>query len=166
MIRFFEILYTIRLCNTSFISIEGVTLTNNNNGIIVDRSSYCEIRTTVIKEFNVSGIYVCNSSDNIFEANSIRSHGDVYGIWLYNSNVTFVKNNTIDVDSYSYYFDNSYDNLINITSGSIALPSNITIFDNGNAYKLYIEPKSHYMFGYANLFTRELKEFDNLWMCS
>ena len=159
--------YTIKLYNTSYISITGVKVCNSEYGIFINRSQYCEIKGNTIQDFKSSGLYILNSSDNIICDNIITSDNDkVYGIWLYGSDKILIKNSTIDVGWYSFYLDDSYDNVINITQESIVPSSNVTFFDNGNAYKLYLHPEDHHTFGYGNLFTRDLDEYNNLWACT
>lgn len=162
--------YIIKIHNTSYISIEGVKLCNSKYGIFINQSQYCEIKENTIQDFNAAGLYILNSSNNIIYDNIIKSDGDkIYGVWLYGSNKMLIKNNIVDVNWYSYYLDNSYDNVINITHESIVsiVPSsNVTFYDNGNAYKLHLHPEDHHTFGYRNLFTRDLDEYNNLWVCT
>jgi parallel beta-helix repeat protein len=164
--------YVIGLYQTSHVSIEGVRLSNGQYGILIDQSNYSEIKGNVINNFKDSGLFIHNSSNSIIAENNITSKDFVMGIWLYDSKNIFINNNTINVSDYSIYLYSSYDNVINISRESMADFSNITIFDNGEAYKIYVihnarlpQSSSHYTFAFSKKYSRKLDESYNLWVC-
>lgn len=104
--------------NTSNISINGLTLKNGNNGILLDRVKNCIINGNKIYSFKFTGIFMNNTVINNSITNNLLSsdndQNNVSGIILSESSDVIIENNEIRVGNENPNFNKNGNNYIDI----------------------------------------------------
>jgi len=130
----------INITSSDHIVVLRTTLTNNNDGIALDDSSYNIIYGNIITANNFEGIYLYYSSSNTVSGNQIMSN-QFDGIYLYSSFSNAISGNQIESNEfdgiYLYYSTNNVITENNITNNENGISpyysSNNRIFHNSFA---------------------------------
>lgn len=115
--------YGISVSSSDHIIVLGTTLTNNNDGIVLNDSSYNTICGNTITANDLEGIYLCYSASNTVSGNQVTANR-LDGIYLYISFSNTVSGNQIGSDQ----FDGIY---LYYSTINVITENNITNNENG-----------------------------------
>ena len=104
------------IVNCLNMTVEGLTFTNNLDGIMVAFANDSTITNNNVTQ-NYDGIYLYSSSNNIVSGNTATAN-DYGGIRLESSSNNTVVGNTADANNYGIYLDQSSNNFVNGNTAS------------------------------------------------
>lgn len=156
----------IRLNNTNNVTVEGLIVSGGNEyGIYIEHSNNSSIKGNTISCRDGPGIYISNCSINNASSTNIVDN-DIFhestrpGIALSNSNNTFIKDNSISIDTrnaYLYYLNRSYHNKIFLCGVGL-------LYCNGAKYGFSLgEGESFFEDDNGNTFNEPLECNTNIW---
>lgn len=124
--------YNLVLNDCNNVSIKDIFFGDSINGILLNNSKNCKIRSDVIQSNSGISIQIVNNSNNnkVF-ANDIQDDGidNTPAISIELSSNNYISCNHIDSEGYCYFFDNS-------TNNELYSDQNSSIYSDGSSYAI------------------------------